>query len=414
MLGRRRGRRDDPAILDEFRPPEDPEPGWHRETADEPDRSRPRRWIRRRAGALLPGPFRTLLDGLVRRPVAPGPVAPRGNMGAVVDCAVYAGGMRRSAPGQPRQVPFPEAARLARRHRDAFVWLGLHEPDRPTMDLVAEVFGVHELFAERAAEGGHRPGVEVAGDVTRLVLRTARYVEHDRLTDTSEVVETGDVTVLVGPWFAITVRHGPVGPLAEVRQELERRPDVLRHGPWAVAYAVGSRLVDSYLDVAGHVERDLERLEEETFSADRGTQIAHLYQLKREMVEFKRAVLPLAEPLLRLLESRDLPAAVRPYLVDVRGRLSRAVDRVAGYDDLLNSILQARLAQISIDQNDDMRKIAAWAAIAAVPTVIAGIYGMNFATMPGLDSPWGFPGAVTAMVVLCGGLYRRLRKTGWL
>ncbi|AEV82137.1 magnesium transporter CorA [Actinoplanes sp. SE50] len=364
-------------------------------------------------GRALQRPFRQLLERLTGPPGAR-PALRHGNPDAVVDCAVYAGGLRRAEPGQPRQMAYAEAARMARRRRNAFVWLGLHEPDRPTMDQIAEVFGLHELLVERATGGGHRPGVQTVGEVTRLVLRTARYVEHDRLTATSEVVETGDITVLVGAWFVITVRHGPVGPLWQVRQELESRPEVLRHGPWAVAYAVGSRLVDNYLDVAGHVERDLERLEEETFSVSRGAGIAHIYQLKREMVEFKRAVLPLADPLAKLLETRELPAALRPYLVDVRGRLSRAVDRVAGFDDLVNSILQARLAQISIDQNDDMRKIAAWAAIAAVPTVIAGIYGMNFEVIPGLDSPYGFSGAMTAMAVLAGGLYWRLKRTGWL
>ncbi|GAA4598552.1 magnesium transporter [Actinoplanes octamycinicus] len=358
-------------------------------------------------------PFRQFLDAL-RRPRRAAPAPRLGNPDAVVDCAVYAAGQRRAEPGQPRQMPFPEAARLARRRRNAFVWLGLHEPDRATMSLIAEVFGLHELVAEQATGGGHRPGLETVGEVTRLVLRAARYVEHDRLTDTSEVVETGDITVLVGRWFVITVRYGPVGPLAAVREELERRPDVLRHGPWAVAYAVGSRLVDSYLEVAAHVERDLEILEEEIFSTGRSAGIAHIYQLKREMVEFKRAVLPLADPFTQVLTVRDLPAGLRPYLVDVRGRLGRAVDRVAGFDDLLNSILQARLAQISIDQNDDMRKIAAWAAIAAVPTVIAGIYGMNFTVIPGLDSPYGFPGAMATMALLCGGLYWRLKKTGWL
>ncbi|GIE87970.1 magnesium transport protein CorA [Actinoplanes regularis] len=403
MLGRELG--------EEFRPPDfedEAAPGWHRESPDDPGRVGFRRRARRRSGA-----FRQLLEGLLRPPAAI-PAPRRGNPDAVVDCAVYTGGARRSDPGQPRQLPYQEAARLARRRRNAFVWLGLHEPDQATMNQIAEVFGLHELIAERAVSSGHRPGVETVGEVTRLVLRAARYVEHDRLTDTSEVVETGDITVLVGPWFAITVRHGAVGPLWAVRQELEKRPDVLRHGPWAVAYAVGSRLVDSYLDVAGHVERDLERLEEESFAVTRSTGIAHIYQLKREMVEFKRAVLPLADPLARLLEGRELPAALRPYLVDVRGRLSRAVDRVAGFDDLLNSILQARLAQISIDQNDDMRKIAAWAAIAAVPTVIAGIYGMNFAVIPGLDSPYGFPGAVAAMFLIGGGLYWRLKRSGWL
>ncbi|KHD74075.1 magnesium and cobalt transport protein CorA, partial [Actinoplanes utahensis] len=230
----------------------------------------------------------------------------------------------------------------------------------------------------------------------------------------SEVVETGDVTLLIGPWFAITVRHGPVGPLWAVRKELQDRPDVLRQGPWAVAYAVGNRMVDSYLDVAEHVERDLERIEEETFASVRTSEFAHIYQLKREMVEFKRAVLPLAEPLARLLEPGTLPDGLRPYLEDVRGRLARAVDRVAGFDDLVNSILQARLAQVAVDQNHDMRKIAAWAAIAAVPTVIAGIFGMNFEYLPGLDSPYGFYGSVLAMLLIGGGVHHKLKKAGWL
>jgi magnesium transporter len=344
------------------------------------------------------------------QPATPAPAARRGNPDAVVDCAVYTAGVRRGGAGQ---IPYPEAARLARR-RGSFVWLGLHEPDRATMGAVAEVFGLHHLLVEQAVSGGHRPGVETVGEVTRLVLRTARYVEHDDLTATSEVVETGDVTVLIGPWFAITVRHGPVGPLWAVRRELEQRPEVLRLGPWSVAYAVGSRMVDSYLEVSDHVQHDLERIEEETFATVRTSEFAHIYQLKREMVEFKRAVLPLADPLTRLLEMRELPTGLRPYLVDVRGRLARAVDRVAGFDDLLNSILQARLTQVSVDQNHDMRKIASWAAIAAVPTVIAGIFGMNFDVMPGLDSPYGFAASIVIMALIGGGLHRRLKQAGWL
>jgi magnesium transporter len=166
--------------------------------------------------------------------------------------------------------------------------------------------------------------------------------------------------------------------------------------------------------VADLVERDLERLEEETFAPQHNAGIAHFYQLKREMVEFKRAVLPLQEPLARLLEVAEPPAALRPYFADVRSRLGRAVDRVAGFDNLLDSILQARLAQVSIDQNNDMRMIAAWAAIAAVPTVIAGLYGMNFEHIPGLGSPYGFGVAVSAMAVICGALYWRFRRAGWL
>jgi magnesium transporter len=365
-------------------------------------------WRRRGTAEIIPRALGRLMEGIAPRPERAAPRQRRRNPDAVVDCAVYHGGVRR-----PGLVHYVEAARVARR-RGTYVWLGLHEPDLLTMRSIAEAFGLHELLVEQSVEGGHRPALETIGDVTRLVMRTARYVEHDELTATSEVVDTGDVTVLIGSWFVISVRHGAAGALWAVRQDLEKRPAVLKLGPWAVAYAIGSRMVDDYLDVAGAVERDLERLEEETFVPKRSPEIAHFYQLKREMVEFKRAVLPLQEPLGRLLDLSGLPVGLRPYFVDVRGRLARAVDRVAGFDDLLNSILQARLAQVSMDQNNDMRMIAAWAAIAAVPTVIAGIYGMNFSHMPGLDSRIGYPIVIAAIVVICGGLYWRLKRSGWL
>jgi magnesium transporter len=357
---------------------------------------------------LIPRAFGRLIEGIAPRERAQ-PAPRRSNPDAVVDCGVYTSGARR-----PGAIHYSEAARQARRQRGTFVWLGLHEPDRATMRTVAELFGLHELIVEQTVDGGHRPSAEIIGEVTRLVLRTARYVEHDKLTATSEVVDTGDLTVLIGAWFVITVRHGAAGALWPVRRELERSPAVLRQGPWAVAYEVASHVVDEYLEVADLVERDLERLEEETFAARRSSEIAHFYQLKREMVEFRRAVAPLQEPLARLPELAEPPAGLRPYFADVRGRLARAVDRVGGFDDLLNSILQARLAQVSVDQNNDMRMIASWAAIAAVPTVIAGLYGMNFEKIPGLSSPYGFPVSVGAMLVICAGLYWRFKRAGWL
>jgi magnesium transporter len=357
----------------------------------------------------LPRAIERLMDGISPRSARPVPSRRRHNPDAVVDCAIYVAGARR--PGATHYI---EAARHARRTRGAYLWLGLHEPDRATMRSIAETFDLHELLVEQTVEGGHRPALEAIGDVTRLVLRTARYVEHEELTADSEVVDTGDVTVLIGPWFVISVRHGAAGALWQVRRDLEQRPPVLRLGPWAVAYAIAGRMVDEYLDVAAAVERDLERLEEETFTDARSAEIAHFYQLKREMVEFKRAVLPLQEPIGRLLDEPALPTPLHPYFTDVRSRLARAVDRVAGFDDLLNSILQARLAQVSMVQNNDMRMIAAWAAIAAVPTVLAGIYGMNFASMPFLDSPYGFYGVIGVIVVICGGLYWRFKRAGWL
>ena len=364
-----------------------------------------RLWRRTAAKPLLG----RLLDGLIRPEQDTRPAARRGNPDAVVDCAVYTHGTRR-----PGRIDYPDAAKHVRRHRDEFCWLGLHEPDLRTMRHVAEVFGLHELTAEQGSDGGHRPVAETIGDVTRIVLRTARYVEHEELTETSEVVDTGDVTVLIGERFVITVRHGAPGALREVRSGLEKRPALLAAGPWSVAYAVISAMVDVYLEVAGHVERDLERLEETAFARDRSPGIAQMYQLKREMVEFKRAVMPLQDPLHRLIDRPELPEGLRPYFVDVRGRLSRAVERVAGFDDLLNSILQARLAQVSVDQNNDMRKIASWAAIAAVQTAIAGIYGMNFDAMPELGWKWGYPGVLVLMAVAAYSLHRRFKKVGWL
>ncbi|MBM2618738.1 magnesium and cobalt transport protein CorA [Actinoplanes sp. LDG1-06] len=354
---------------------------------------------------LLPRALGRLLGGLAPRVVHADQPVRRANSDAVVDCAIYRSGIRK-----PGTVHFAQT----RRHRGEFVWLGLHEPDPATMRAVAVTFGLHELLVEQAVEGGHRPAAETNGDVTRLVLRTARYVEHEELTATSEVVDTGDVTLLIGPWFVITVRHGAAGALWPVRREIEKRPELLRAGPWAVAYAVADRLVDDYLDVSTQVERDLERLEEETFATRRSSEIAHFYQLKLEMVELKRAVLPLHEPLARLLDLTVVPAGLRPYFVDVRGRLARAIDRVAGFDDLLNSILQARLTQVTLEQNNDMRMIASWAAIAAVPTVGAGIYGMNFANMPGIDSRYGFSVTIVIIVLVCSGLFWRLKRAGWL
>jgi magnesium transporter len=363
----------------------------------------------------LGAPTGQRLSGLLQRLVRGGPPttyeAPNGRSDAVVDCAVYVGGRRR--PGRPHHA---DALAQARRRRDGFVWLGLHEPGAALMADVARVFGLHELTAEQALSDGHRPAIERHGDVTLVVLRTARYVEHEELTETSEVVDTGDVMVLLGDRFAITVRHGAAGALGSVRSDLEQRQAVLAEGPWAVAHAVCARMVELYLDVAASVEKDLEKLEETAFARGCGADMQHMYQLKRELVEFKRAVVPFQEPLEQLIEQHrdEVPEGLHRYFVDVSGRLARAVDRVTGFDELLNSILQARLAKVSVDQNNDMRKIASWAAIAAVQTAIAGVYGMNFAHMPEINWALGYPFALGLMVLAATVLHRLFRRSGWL
>ncbi|MFG2103483.1 magnesium and cobalt transport protein CorA [Micromonospora echinaurantiaca] len=355
-----------------------------------------------------------LVTRLLGRPTAAAVPAPRRriNPDAVVDCAVYVNGRRE--PGRPH---YADAYARARRGRNAFVWLGLHDPGAAVMAAVGRTFGLDEFAVAQALADGHRPTVQRHGDVTLLALRTAGYVGQHELTDTSEVIDTGDVMVFLGDRFVITVRHGASGALTPVREEIQGRPAVLAEGPWAVAYAVCSRMVDLYLEVAGHVERDLERAEEHVFARDRSADIQQLYQLKREVVEFKRAVLPLQAPLRSLLlEPRPdgPPRGLHRWFADVDGRLARAVDRVAAYDDLLTSIVQSRLTQLTVEQNNDMRKIAAWAAIAATQTGIAGIYGMNFTNMPELGWRYGYFAALGLMAAVAFTLHRLFRRSGWL
>ncbi|SCE87235.1 magnesium transporter [Micromonospora matsumotoense] len=369
--------------------------------------------MERRALTTLLGPRLHTLVGRLRRQAgetATGATR-RVNPDAVVDCAVYVNGRRETG-----RLHYADAYARARRSRNAFVWLGLHDPGAAVLAAVGQVFGLDELTVAQALTDGHRPTVQRHGPVTLLVLRTAAYVAEGELTATSEVVDTGDVMVLLGDRFVVTVRHGASGALAPVRREIQGRPSLLAEGPWAVAYAVTARMVDLYLEVAAHLEQDLERVEESVFAPDRNADIQQIYQLKRELVEFKRAVLPLQEPLRALVSGPDggPPAGLRRWYVDVEGRLTRAVDRITSYDELLNSILQSRLTQLAVDQNNDMRKIAAWAAIAATQTAVAGVYGMNFARMPELSWRYGYPAALALMATAAFTLHRMFRRSGWL
>jgi magnesium transporter len=330
-----------------------------------------------------------------------------------VDCCVYVDGER-----EPGDRHYAEAFEVARRTSQAFVWLGLHEPTEDELADIATTFDLHELPVEDAAASGYqRPKIERYGDMIFAGLRTTRYIEHTELTEFSEIVETGSVMLFIGANFVITIRHGVGGELASVRADLEAKPDLLRHGPWAVAHAVYDRAVDSYVDCAERVEMDIDAMEESVFGrqGSRG-RIQHIYQLKREIVEFRRAVLPLQRPLEAIIGGRlpQVPKEIRRYFRDVHDHLTRTVEQVQSYDELLNSIMQARLAQVTVEQNNDMRKIAAWAGIAAVWTAVAGIYGMNFRFMPELHWKYGYPTVFALCVVASLVLYRVFRKAGWL
>ncbi|PZF88290.1 magnesium/cobalt transporter CorA [Micromonospora endophytica] len=370
-------------------------------TADGGRILRPRSWSPVRAVTRRLNP-----DGAqpVTHPTAP-------SRSAIVDCALYLDGQRQTGDWD-----YAEALAAARRAETGFVWLGLHEPDLAEMTEIAATYGLHELAVEDAVKAQQRPKLERFGDVSFLVLRTARYCEHTELTETSDVVETGQVMLFIGPQFLISVRHGDACRLAPVREELEARQELLSHGPWAVAYAITDRVVDLYLEVADRLEDDMDALEAEVFDRQSSGRIQRIYQMKRELVEFKRAVMPLQRPLLALTTqmNREVPKEVRRYFRDVQDHLSRTVEQVNSYDDLLNSILQARLAQVTVDQNNDMRKIAAWAAIAAVWTAIAGIYGMNFDFMPEVHWIYGYPVVMSLMVTISLALYRWFRRNDWL
>jgi magnesium transporter len=352
-----------------------------------------------------------LLGGGPRKAPAP-KVAPSHPLlnNSVVDCALYVDGIR-----EPGTLPFPDAVARAERNPRAFVWLGLHEPDAEQFGWVAEVFGLHELAVEEATAKTARPKIERLGDHTKIVLRTARYVEHAELNEWSEVVETGHIIAYIGERFVVTVRHGAPGALTAVRAELEKHRAFLALGPWSVAHAILDRLVDTYLEVADAVEEDVNGLEEAVFARQRSKHIAHIYQLKRELVEFRRAVVPLQRPMQALLDDRaELPAGLRRYFKSVAEHLNRVVDQISTQDELLNTVLQARLAQLTVDQNNDMRKIASWAAIAAVETLIVGVYGMNFEHMPELKWQYGYYGVLVVMALAGVGVYRILRRSGWL
>ncbi len=331
---------------------------------------------------------------------------------SVVDCALYVDGKR-----EPGDWDFRAALVAARRRDPAFVWLGLHEPAEDELAEIANFFGLHELAVEDALKSYQRPKLERYGEMTFAVIRTTRYVEHTELTESSEVVETGWVAMFLGEQFVITVRHGSVGELAPVRALLESKPELLRYGPWAVAHAVYDRVVDSYVDCAAAIETDVDLLEESVF-ARTGTAggIQRLYQLKRELVEFRRAVVPLQRPVGVIVAGRlpEVPKEIRRYFRDVSDHLTRTVEQVQSFDELLNSIMQARLAQVTVEQNDDMRKIAAWAGIAAVWTSVAGVYGMNFEHMPELRTQYGYPVVIGLCVLASLALYLFFRRRGWL
>ncbi|GAA2437614.1 magnesium/cobalt transporter CorA [Streptomyces glaucus] len=330
----------------------------------------------------------------------------------IVDCAIYRDGHRTEGPED-----FSDALSEAR-GAGGFVWVGLHEPTEEEFDLVTQEFALHPLAVEDALKAHQRPKLEVYEDSLFMVLKPVGY-EPD-----SDTVSTGEVMVFLGDAFVVTVRHGEGAPLKAVRRRLEQEPELLGKGPTSVLYAIADAAVDHYLDVATELQADLEGLEAEVFSPEDGGSrhtASRIYNFKRQILEFRRATGPLALPLTRLAGNGPFGATVpfvndkaRPFFRDVHDHLTRVNESVEGLDRLVSDILSAHLAQMSVRQNDDMRKISAWAAMAAIPTMIAGIYGMNFDHMPELHWVWSYPALIAVMAVLEVLVFRLFKRRGWL
>lgn len=324
----------------------------------------------------------------------------------VVDCALYRDGERVGG-----RISLDSALEQAVDHGGGFAWIGVQDPSPGVLHAIAEHFGLHPMAVEDAVHAHQRPKLEVHGDSLFLVLKSARYVDSD------ELVEIGEVMLFMGPHFVVTVRHGGAGSLSDVRHDLEAHPDLLTIGPTAVLYAVLDRVVDDYAAVIAGLEEDIDEIEVEVFSGRFENRAERIYRLKREVLQFRRAVRPLIEPVeLLATGSAGLPVDPRaePYFRDVLDHLRRDGENIAAYDELLTNVLQANLAQLSTRDNRDMRRISAWVAILAVPTMVFGLYGMNFEHMPELDTEYGYPAVLLAVAVVCVVLHRRLRRAGWL
>jgi len=322
----------------------------------------------------------------------------------IVDCAVYEDGVRTHG-----HLDLDDAAR-AMKQDGTFVWIGLKEPSAAELAEVAATFNLHDLAVEDAEHAHQRPKLERYGASTLLVCKTARYVDHD------EIVSLGEVLLFLGEGFVVSVRHGDAGDMGQVRAALEADPERLAQGPGAVAYALVDRVVDEFAEALRGVEEDIDEIQAQVFDGPSAAHAQRIFKLKREVLEFRQAAVPLGEPLDQL--TRTSPPGfgeeLRPYFRDVHDHLIRTTSRLTAIDELLTSALDVNVAQVGMRQNEDMRKISAWVAIAAVPTMLAGVYGMNFKHMPELESTWGYPAILTVMVGACLALYRNFKHRDWL
>jgi magnesium transporter len=361
------------------------------------------------------------MTDLAPRPVGTSPE--RGTQRGVVTCAAYAKGRRVA------DVALDDIDRVLR-SQDAFIWIGLYEPDQPLLLKVQREFGLHDLAIEDAFRAHQRPKLEQYEESLFVVLRTARITHQD---DTLGL-EFGETHVFVGERYVVTVRHGSQRSYADLRARCEASPALLAKGPGFVLYALMDFLVDQYFPIVAALEEEVAGLEEQLLgdSAERFSRatLTRIYQLKRDLLRVKRAVAPLVEVCNRLMRfDVDLvPEGTRPYFRDVLDHVIRINEMVDNLRELLTTAFEVnlslisieenhemkRLAEWSVEQNRDTRRLAAWAAIIAVPTMIAGVYGMNFLDMPELQWAFGYYFALLLMAAACAALFFGFKRSGWL
>ncbi|MEK6278154.1 MAG: magnesium/cobalt transporter CorA [Actinomycetota bacterium] len=322
----------------------------------------------------------------------------------IVDCAHYKAGARQ----HEGKLPLEEAATCVSGEEGEFVWLGLHEPSGEELQGVAEQFDLHELAVEDAEQAHQRPKLEDYEGSYFIVLKTARY------NDESETVHFGEIHLFAASNYLIAVRHGEASELGAARLRLEERPELLKLGPVAVVWAVLDKVVDDYRPVVDGIDNDIEEVEAQIFG-EGPAPTERVYFLKREVIEFHRAVYPLLGPLEALEQGAyGVDDTLRRYFRDVADHARRVDEQVMSQRELLTSALEANLALVSVRQNDVIKEISSWAAIITVPTFVASVYGMNFEHMPELKWKVGYPLSLVVMVVAVLTLYRFFKRVGWL
>ncbi|MFJ6636473.1 magnesium and cobalt transport protein CorA [Streptomyces sp. NPDC091376] len=353
-------------------------------------------------------------------PPAPSPPPPvQKDQGSIVQAALYRDGHRVSSPAS-----LAETFRQLREDPAGMAWIGLHRPTEAELLSLAAEFDLHELAVEDALEAHQRPKLERYGETLFVVLRAARYL------DAQEEVDFGELHIFLGRDFLITVRHGAAPDLSAVRRRMESTPELLALGPEAVLYAVLDAVVDGYAPVVAGVQNDIDEIETEVFGGDPAVS-RRIYELSREMVEFQRATRPLVGMLHALMAGfakYGTDEELQRYLRDVADHVTHTSERVDGFRQALADILTVNatlvtqqqnaemraLAEAGFEQNEEIKKISAWAAILFAPTLVGTIYGMNFTAMPELHWAFGYPFAVALMGIVCVSLYFIFKHRDWL